>query len=83
MDTRSNTPGSTQNPEVHIDKTDARAGSTPGVVRYVLGIGIVLAIVALGAIWITGAATSNQDNNGTDDSARAAAQQEQRENQAP
>lgn len=41
--------------EVHIDEDEARGGSTPHIVRYVLGISLALAIVALSAIWITGA----------------------------
>ena len=44
--------------EVHIDEDDARGGSTPHIVRYVLGISLALAIVALSAIWITGALSS-------------------------
>lgn len=63
--------------EVHIDKDEARAGSTPHVVRYVLIIGIALAIIALTVIWVTGAMNSNQDNNNQDDSARAVAEQQQ------
>ena len=41
--------------EVHIDDVEASGGSTPHIVRYVLGISLALAIVALSAIWITGA----------------------------
>jgi len=33
--------------EQHIDAQDARAGSTPHVVRYVLIISLVLAVVAM------------------------------------
>jgi len=43
--------------EVHIDEDEARSGSTPHIVRYVLGISLALAIVALSAIWITGSLT--------------------------
>lgn len=46
--------------EVHLDTNEARSGETPNVVRYVLIIGLILAILALSAIWITGAATSPQ-----------------------
>lgn len=67
--------------EVHIDQDEARAGSTPGIVRYILLISLVLAIVALTVIWVTGAATSNQDNNNQDDSARAVAEQQARQQQ--
>jgi hypothetical protein len=41
--------------EVHLDAEDARAGETPHIVRYVLIISLALAIIALSAIWITGA----------------------------
>ncbi|MEI5686183.1 MULTISPECIES: hypothetical protein [Sphingomonas] len=30
---------------IHVSKTEARAGSTPGVTRYVLAISLVLIIV--------------------------------------
>lgn len=48
--------------EVHVTKDEARAGTTPHVTRYVLGIGTLLAIVALSVIWITGALNAPQDN---------------------
>ena len=38
--------------EVHIETDEARGGSTPHIVRYVLLISLFLAILA---IWITGA----------------------------
>jgi len=47
--------------EIHIEKDQARGGTTPHIVRYVLMISLFLAIVALSAIWITGALSSNQD----------------------
>jgi len=40
--------------EVHKNTDDARAGSTPHIVRYVLGISLFLAIAALTAIWVLG-----------------------------
>ena len=49
--------------ETRIDKTEARAGSTPGVVRYVLGIGLGLAIIALSAIWMSGAIGTSDDGD--------------------
>lgn len=49
-----------QGDEIHLDTTEARGGDTPNVVRYVLLFGLLLAIMALSAIWITGAATSPQ-----------------------
>lgn len=42
-------------PEVHKSTDDARAGSTPNIVRYVLGISLFLAIGALTLIWVSGA----------------------------
>ncbi len=38
--------------EVHISTDEARGGATGHGVRYVLGIGLVTAIVAMSAIWI-------------------------------
>ncbi|MET0251497.1 MAG: hypothetical protein ABW203_04890 [Novosphingobium sp.] len=46
--------------EVHVNTSEARGGSTPHIVRYVLIISLVLAIGALSLIWITGAASSAQ-----------------------
>jgi hypothetical protein len=60
-------------PEVHIEKEDARSGATPGVVRYVLLISLVLAIIAMAAIWITGAA-STPDTGGAADTTKAVAE---------
>ncbi|CDO35754.1 MULTISPECIES: hypothetical protein [Novosphingobium] len=61
----------TRGEEIHIDKDEARAGDTPNIVRYVLLISLALAIVALSAIWITGALTD--DNPEGNSSATAAA----------
>lgn len=44
-----------QGDEIHIETDEARGGSTPHVVRYVLVISTLLAIVALSIIWMTGA----------------------------
>ncbi len=60
----------TRGEEIHLDKEEARGGETPGVVRYVLLISIALAIVALAAIWITGAATT-PDSGGNADTHKA------------
>ena len=43
--------------EVHIETDEARGGSTPHVLRYVLGISLVLAIAAMSLVWIVGAST--------------------------
>ena len=51
-----------QGDEVHVDTDEARGGSTPGIVRYVLLISLVLAIVVMTLIWVSGALTSPQGN---------------------
>ena len=38
------------NEPVHISTEDARAGATPHVTRYVLGVGLVLVLVAFAVI---------------------------------
>ncbi|MEE4152746.1 MAG: hypothetical protein V2I27_01155 [Erythrobacter sp.] len=38
--------------EIHIDDQDARAASSPGVVRWVLLISTLLAIVAMTLVWV-------------------------------
>lgn len=43
--------------EIHVDEVEARSGSTPHIVRYVLAISLTLVIVLLTAIWMTGAFT--------------------------
>jgi hypothetical protein len=53
-----------QGDEVHIQTDEARGGSTPNVVRYVLAIGLFLAIAALSVIWIIGAVNSNPPHGG-------------------
>lgn len=37
---------------VHIDKEDARGGRTTGRLRWILGIGLVAAIIAMSVVWI-------------------------------
>jgi hypothetical protein len=49
--------------EVHLDTVEARGGDTPGIVRYVLLIGLGLAILVLSIVWIS-AAISLQPANG-------------------
>lgn len=49
----------------HLTTDEARSGTGLNVVRWVLLISLVLAILALSAIWMTGALTSAQpDANG-------------------
>jgi hypothetical protein len=49
--------------EVHTSETEASGGSKEGVVRWVLVIGTLLAILLLGAIWMTGAFTQDQEDS--------------------
>lgn len=46
--------------EVEVTTPEARGGSTPHIVRYVLAISLVLAIAAMTVIWVTGAVNSDQ-----------------------
>jgi hypothetical protein len=43
--------------ETHLDEEEASGGIKGQGVRWVLGIGLLLGIAALSAIWITGALT--------------------------
>ena len=38
--------------EVHIETDEARAGENSGVLRWVLGISLTLAVIAMSAVWI-------------------------------
>ena len=46
-----------QGDEVHLSETEASGGEKPHIVRWVLGISLLLAVVLLSAIWIIGAVT--------------------------
>ena len=48
--------------EIHLDTDDARAGSTPNVVRWVLAIGLLLAVIGMSLAWII-PAMSRKDRN--------------------
>lgn len=37
---------------IHIEDDDARAASTPGVLRYVLAVSLLLAVIAMSLVWI-------------------------------
>jgi hypothetical protein len=39
---------------VHLPTDKARAGSTPGVVRWMLAIGLTVVIVGMALIWLVG-----------------------------
>jgi hypothetical protein len=43
--------------EVHLNTEEASGGTTPHIVRYVLAVSLLLAILAMSAVWITVAAT--------------------------
>ena len=43
--------------EVQLNEDEARGGSTPHIVRYVLFFSLLMAVIAMSAIWITGATT--------------------------
>ena len=47
--------------EPHFETDAARGASTPNVVRWVLLISLFAAIALLSIIWITGAATQNEE----------------------
>lgn len=49
--------------EIHLEVDEARAGQTLHVMRYVLGISLLLAIAVLSAIWIS-AALSERSSHG-------------------
>jgi hypothetical protein len=53
-----------QGEEVHVNTEEASGGSTPHIVRYILLISTLLVIIALSAIWMTGAANAPQDRPG-------------------
>lgn len=44
--------------EIHLTTDEARGGTTPHIVRYVLLFSLVLAILALSMVWMTGALTT-------------------------
>jgi hypothetical protein len=47
-----------QGDEIHVTTEEASGGTQPHIVRYVLAFSLLLAILALSAIWITGALTN-------------------------
>ena len=44
--------------QIHIEDDDARAAETTGHMRYVLGIGLLIAIIAMTVIWVIPALSS-------------------------
>lgn len=57
--------------EIHSETDAARAGSTPHIVRWILGISMFAAIVLLSAIWIAGAGTQGEPESNAEARARA------------
>ncbi len=47
--------------KVHLTTDEVRGAQTPGVMRWVLGVSLLLAIALLSAIWITGALNHEGD----------------------
>ncbi len=43
--------------EVHVSEIEASAGTQPHIVRYVLGISLLLAVGLLSLVWIVGSIT--------------------------
>jgi hypothetical protein len=43
--------------EVHVSQEEASGGVQPHVVRYVLGVSLLLIVVLMSAIWILGSVT--------------------------
>ena len=67
----------TEGNEVHVSEEEASGGSKEGVVRWVLIVGLFLAIGALSLIWISGALSSDDpDADNANVSAKIAAQKE-------
>ena len=52
-----------QDGEIHVETDEARGGSTPNIVRWILLIGLFAAIALLSIIWITGAATQSDEES--------------------
>jgi hypothetical protein len=49
--------------QVHATTNEARGGSTPHIVRWVLGVSLLAAIVLLSLVWMTGAAVTDQSQD--------------------
>lgn len=64
--------------EHHTETDEARAGSTPHIVRWVLGISLAAAIILLSAIWMFGAATQGDSEEHQNVSRRIQDQQDNR-----
>lgn len=43
--------------EVHVSQEEASGGSQPHIVRYILGVSLLLVVVLMSLIWIIGSVT--------------------------
>lgn len=43
--------------EVHVSEEEASAGVQPHIVRYILGVSLLLVVVLMSVIWIIGSVT--------------------------
>lgn len=46
-----------QGDEVHVSEEEASAGSQPHIMRYVLGISLILVVALMSVVWIVGSVT--------------------------
>ncbi|QSR19395.1 hypothetical protein [Novosphingobium sp. KA1] len=65
---------SPDNERIKVQKEDARAGTTPGVVRYVLLISLILVVAALSMVWIVRAVQAPKDTGRISDTRQAVEQ---------
>ena len=43
--------------EVHVSQEEASGGAQPHIVRYILGVSLLLVVLLMSAIWIIGSVT--------------------------
>ena len=43
--------------EVHVSQEEASGGVQPHIVRYVLGVSLILVVILMSVIWIVGSVT--------------------------
>jgi hypothetical protein len=46
-----------QGDEVHVSEEEASGGVQPHIVRYILGVSLLLVVILMSAIWILGSVT--------------------------
>jgi hypothetical protein len=46
-----------QGDEVHVSEEEASGGIQPHIVRYILGVSLLLVVILMSAIWILGSVT--------------------------